>query len=379
MKKLNLISVLLLLRISVSGQSFVYKQISAKDIIDSVKKVQASLKTVSYTAKRTDTLLSSDIRTLSGNVIIQVIPQDTIFGFHFVSNQDGGNSEQVYDCHIAYVTDQDKKQYQMSFTPSGFSNLTGVGGGRLLMPDLIKLDTSKASKITVNEDEKYYYLVIYRPDLTQYDVINRRKTITIDKSNMLPVAVREHQENYGQTQDLYYHITSLKINQPFYYSFSSPPFLKEYTQFVPAKTKDPLLSLVNKDAPTFTLTTFDGMTISSGDYKGKTILLDFWEVWCGPCIESMPRIEKLYEKYKSKGLLIFGIINDLKQLQAAQNMVKSRGVQFPTLTGNAKMKADFKFDGGVPLYVLIDKTGKISWISRGYPGNLEELIIRALE
>lgn len=377
MKKLSIISLLLLFAIRVFAQSLT--PVTVDEVITAVKKAQASIKNVSYTAQRIDTLLTSDTRTFSGKVLIQVIPQDTIYGFHFFSKQDDDNSEQVYDGHIAYLTDQDKKQYQMSMTLSGFLHLTGTGGGRLLMPDLIKLDTSKASNITLKQDEKYYYLVINRPDLTQYDIINRRKTVTIDKSNMLPVAVRDHQENYGKTQDLYYHITSLKINQPPYYSFSSPPFLKEYTQFVPAKTNDPMLSLVNQLAPAFTLTSFDGKTVMSEDFKGKIILLDFWEVWCAPCIESMPKVEKLYDKYKNRDFLIYGIINDLKQLQAAKNLVKSKGIQFPILSGNAKLKIDYKFDGGVPMYVLIDKTGRVSWINRGYPGDMEELIIRALE
>lgn len=379
MKKLHLIPLLLLLAIGVSAQSVAYKPVSANEVIAAVKKAQASLKNIYYTAQRIDTLLTSDIRTFSGKVLIQVIPQDTIYGFHFYSKQNGDNSEQVYDGHIAYLTDQAKKQYQMYMTPSGFSDLMGAGGGRLLMPDLVKLDTSKASNITIKQDEKYYYLFIYRPDLRQYGIINRLKTVTIDKSNMLPVAVRDHQENYGKTQDLYYNITSLKINEPPYYSFSSPPFLKEYSQFVPAKTNDPMLSLVNKDAPAFTLTSFEGMAVMSEDFKSKTILLDFWEVWCGPCIESMPKVEKLYEKYKNKGFRIYGIVNDLKQLQSAKNLVRSKGIQFPILSGNAKLKIDYKFDGGVPMYVLIDKTGKVSWVSRGYPGDMEKRIIRALK
>lgn len=379
MKRSAIILLLLIICTGVSAQSVSYKPVTANEIIAAVKKAQTLLKTVAYTAQRIDTLLSSDPRTFSGKVLMQVIPQDTIYGFHFFSKQDGDNSEQVYDGHIAYLTDQDKKQYQMSMTPLGFSHLTGTGGGRLLMPDLIKLDTSKASSITLRQDEKYYYLTIHRPDLTQYDIINRRKTVTIDKSNMLPVAVRDHQESYGKTQDLYYHITGLKINQPLNYSFSSPQFLKEYTQFIPAKTTHPMLSLVNKEAPAFALTSFDGKAVTSNDFKGKVVLLDFWEVWCGPCMDAMPKVEKLYEKYKSKGFMVYGIINDLKQLQAAKNLVKSKGIQFPALSGNAKLKTDYKFDGAVPMYALIDRTGKVSWISGGYSGDMEEAIMKALE
>lgn len=379
MKKSTIILLFLALCTAVSAQPLSTSSLAPNEVITAVKKAQQSLSTLEYTIKRTDTLLSADPRILTGKVLMQVVPQDTIYGFHFFSKQDGNNSEQVYDGHIAYITDQDKKHYQMFMTPSGFSRLRGTGGGRLLMPDLIKLDTSNASKITLKQDEKYYYLVIHRPDLTQYNVVNRRKTVTIDKLSMLPVAVREHQESYGKTQDLYYHITILKVNQPLSYSFFSPPFLKEYTQYIPAKTTSPTLSLVNSEAPAFALTSFDGEIVKSDDFKGKVVLLDFWEVWCGPCLISMPKIENIYQKYKKRGFQVYGIVNDLKQLSSAKSLVKNRGITFPMLTGSSKFKKDYKFDAGVPMYILIDKSGKVNWINWGDAADMEEVILRALQ
>lgn len=93
----------------------------------------------------------------------------------------------------------------------------------------------------------------------------------------------------------------------------------------------------------------------------------------------MPKIENIYEKYKSKGFQVFGIVNDLKQLPSAKNLVKSREVTFPVLSGSSKFKKDYKFDGGVPMYVLIDKSGKVSWISWGDAADMEEVIVRALQ
>lgn len=379
MKKTLLILLSLTIYNAVCAQSKSGTSLTVKELISEVRKAQEALHTVEYTLQRTDTLVTGNTRMMTGKVLLQMVRQDTIYGFHFYAMQDGDNTEQVYDGHIAYHADRNKKQYEMSMTRAGFSGLTNTGGGRLLIRDLVKIDTSKASLITLKQDERYYYLVIHRPDLKEYDVVKRRKTITVDKASMLPVAVREHQENFGKTQDLYYHITGLKINQPLNYSFSSPPFLSEYTQFVPVKTTHPALSLLNKQAPPIALISFDGKKVTSDDFKGKVILLDLWEVWCGPCIISMPKMDKLYQKYKNKGLQVYGVVNDLKQLEPAKKLVKSKGLTFPVLSGSAQFKTNFKFDGGVPMYILIDKNGKVSWINWGEAADMEEVIVRVLQ
>jgi thiol-disulfide isomerase/thioredoxin len=46
------------------------------------------------------------------------------------------------------------------------------------------------------------------------------------------------------------------------------------------------------------------------DLKGKVVVVDFWSTRCGPCVQSMPRMKAIYEKYKSKGLEIVGISLD---------------------------------------------------------------------
>ena len=51
--------------------------------------------------------------------------------------------------------------------------------------------------------------------------------------------------------------------------------------------------------------TIDGKEIRLSDYVGKKqlILLDFWASWCIPCIQEVPLLKKLQEKYKNQGLL----------------------------------------------------------------------------
>jgi thiol-disulfide isomerase/thioredoxin len=54
----------------------------------------------------------------------------------------------------------------------------------------------------------------------------------------------------------------------------------------------------------------DGNTIKLSDYKGKTVLLDFWGSWCGPCRASHPHLKALYSRYKDKGFEIVAIAQE---------------------------------------------------------------------
>jgi thiol-disulfide isomerase/thioredoxin len=44
------------------------------------------------------------------------------------------------------------------------------------------------------------------------------------------------------------------------------------------------------------LNSLDGKTVSLKSFQGKPVLLDFWATWCGPCVESMPSVKRLYDE-----------------------------------------------------------------------------------
>ena len=94
------------------------------------------------------------------------------------------------------------------------------------------------------------------------------------------------------------------------------------------------------DAPNFTLTDQYGNTHSLLDYKGKTIFLNFWATWCGPCKMEMPDIQDLYEEYgeNSEDLIVLGVANpktdeypqnaDVTQ-EEVEEFLESNGYTYP--------------------------------------------------
>ena len=69
-------------------------------------------------------------------------------------------------------------------------------------------------------------------------------------------------------------------------------------------------ALVGKKAIAFNVKDLDGNDLSLEKYRGKVVLLDFWAVWCGPCIAEMPNVKQVYEKYKDANFQIIGISLD---------------------------------------------------------------------
>src|SRR5262245_57836299 len=53
----------------------------------------------------------------------------------------------------------------------------------------------------------------------------------------------------------------------------------------------------------------DGKDILFSQFKGKVIFLNFWATWCGPCLQEMPAIERMYQKLKGKDIVVLVVAN----------------------------------------------------------------------
>lgn len=71
-------------------------------------------------------------------------------------------------------------------------------------------------------------------------------------------------------------------------------------------TRPPLLP-TGSLAPNWKLLDSASREHSLSEYRGKIIVMDFWATWCGPCIKAMPSLQKLYDKYKTRGVEVFGV------------------------------------------------------------------------
>lgn len=114
-------------------------------------------------------------------------------------------------------------------------------------------------------------------------------------------------------------------------------------------------------APEIIQTTPDGETIKLSDYRGKYVLVDFWDSYCGPCRASHKWLRALYEKYNPKGFEILSVSSDTDKNRWA-NAIKSDSIPWTNISdlkgfkNEAFLRYDVKF---IPQNYLVNPDGKI--------------------
>jgi thiol-disulfide isomerase/thioredoxin len=149
----------------------------------------------------------------------------------------------------------------------------------------------------------------------------------------------------------------LKVDQPIpatLFAFTPPADAKEQPAQTAGRT-----DLTGTVAPTFKGVSLDGKAYSLESLKGKTVLLDFWETWCGPCIKSMPTTEKLYADYKAQGLVVLAVDVD-ETRDIVDKFLKANPVAYPVLMGTESGIPPAYGVSAFPTFVLIGPDGKVA-------------------
>jgi peroxiredoxin len=83
-------------------------------------------------------------------------------------------------------------------------------------------------------------------------------------------------------------------------------------------------------APDFTLTTLDGETVTLSDLRGQVVLLNIWASWCPPCRAEMPAMERTWQDYRERGVVVLAVNSTIQDTPAdAQAFVTENGLTFP--------------------------------------------------
>lgn len=119
--------------------------------------------------------------------------------------------------------------------------------------------------------------------------------------------------------------------------------------------------------PAFELADLQGKTWKLKTLEGKTLLINLWATWCGPCNAELPHFQKLYEKVKDRAdfqILTFNIDEDLGLVEP---FMKEKGYTFPVLPAYSLVVN--LLDGfAIPQNWVVDPRGMWRWTQIGFGG-----------
>ncbi|MCY4455073.1 MAG: TlpA disulfide reductase family protein [Chloroflexi bacterium] len=135
---------------------------------------------------------------------------------------------------------------------------------------------------------------------------------------------------------------------------------------------------VDELAPDFRLTDLDGRVVMLSDFRGKTVVLNFWASWCPPCREEMPEFQALWDERGSEGSddLVVLAVNFLRDdtVGAATSFIEGNDFTFPVIFDTTRGEVATRYGvRGLPATFFIDRNGIVRTTALGPVfGNLLE-------
>jgi peroxiredoxin len=191
-----------------------------------------------------------------------------------------------------------------------------------------------------------------------------------------PVAITRARilDGLGSTQAAYDSMVRYIANRPNDSLVATAIQLGEKLGKGPSQVDADIVALRAAKAPMAALFTFPSYTsdhpISLADFRGKVVLITFWNPACGPCRMEFPRLDSLYDKYKAKGIVYLGINVSPEQNAYVMPFIKQRHLSFTPLSGDLDWASKHYGVVVLPGNFVIDPQGRIVY-SHFYAGDAD--------
>jgi peroxiredoxin len=139
-------------------------------------------------------------------------------------------------------------------------------------------------------------------------------------------------------------------------------------------------ALLNKPAPDFTATTFDGKTVSLKDLKGRVVLLQFWAAAVGQSTRALTHFNSMDMIYRDRGAAVYGVNQDHATMaEQSRRAAAAKGAAFPQIADPDKAVGNAFRVALLPCTIIIDKEGVIRSISTDFDSSAQVVIAGKLD
>ncbi|MBI2956502.1 MAG: redoxin domain-containing protein, partial [Acidobacteria bacterium] len=114
-------------------------------------------------------------------------------------------------------------------------------------------------------------------------------------------------------------------------------------------------------APEVVLERADGSSFRLSELRGKVVVVNFWATWCLPCRLEIPHFNRIYSRYRARGVEFIGVSVDDGGWADIRKFEQEMPIDYPVVL-DAQKKAAEAFGGlpGLPITIFIDREGRIT-------------------
>ena len=137
-------------------------------------------------------------------------------------------------------------------------------------------------------------------------------------------------------------------------------------------------ALLGHEAPDFQPSVQSGSKLGKlSSMCGKVVVIDFFATWCGPCVESMPHVEEMYKRLGSKGLVVFGVSNESRDIVA--HAAERFHVSYPLASDDGEGISTSYQVFALPTMVVIDRKGVVREVAISDTDAIDNAVASALK
>jgi thiol-disulfide isomerase/thioredoxin len=130
--------------------------------------------------------------------------------------------------------------------------------------------------------------------------------------------------------------------------------------------------------PPFLVNDLEGQIVSTAQFRGKVVIVNFWATWCPPCQEEIPEMMELQKQYQGK-LQIIGVSMDDGPPEEVKLFADKIGMNYPVVMGSDALTQEYGGIPALPTSFVVDPEGRVVQKHVGlYPKEVYDAEIRAL-